>query len=79
MSLSHVLNEMLTLRVHLMMVVNEYGGVEGIISLEDVLETMLGLEIIDEKDQAVDMQKEALKQWRRRELQKNSDDTVEGD
>ncbi|MCR8922164.1 hemolysin family protein [Dasania sp. GY-MA-18] len=74
MSLSHALNEMLESRVHLLMVVSEYGGVEGIISLEDVLETMLGLEIIDEKDRAIDMQKEALRQWRRREQQKNIDE-----
>lgn len=66
MQLSHVLNEMLIQRVHLMQVVNEYGGVEGIITIEDVMETMLGFEIVDEKDQTVDMQKEAKKLWKRR-------------
>ena len=66
MSLSQVFNELLKLRVHMMLVVDEYGGVEGIITLEDVLETLLGLEIVDEKDDAVDMQKEARRQWKRR-------------
>jgi CBS domain containing-hemolysin-like protein len=66
MSLSQVFNELLRLRVHLMLVVDEYGGVEGIITLEDVLETLLGIEIVDEKDNAVDMQKEARRLWKRR-------------
>jgi len=46
------------------LVVNEYGDVEGVISLEDILETMLGLEIVDEKDKDVDMQKLARTLWR---------------
>ena len=66
MTLSDVFNEMLRDRVHMLLLIDEYGGVEGLITLEDVLETLLGLEIIDEKDNAVDMQKEARKLWKRR-------------
>ncbi len=66
MPLSHALNEMLKRRIHLLLVVNEYGDVRGIITLEDAMETMLGFEIVDEKDQATDMQKEAKKLWKRR-------------
>ncbi len=53
-------------RSHIMLIVDEYGGVEGILTLEDVLETLLGLEIIDEGDKAVDMQKLARQLWKRR-------------
>ena len=56
--------EFLKQRIHLALVVNEYGDVEGVISLEDILETMLGLEIVDEKDKDVDMQKLARTLWR---------------
>jgi CBS domain containing-hemolysin-like protein len=66
MPLTQALNQMLELRVHLMLAVDEYGGFEGLITLEDVMETMLGFEIVDEKDRTVDMQKEAKRQWKRR-------------
>lgn len=66
MSVSHVFNELLRLKVHIMLVVDEYGGVEGLIALEDVLETLIGLEIVDEKDEVIDMQKEARQLWKRR-------------
>jgi CBS domain containing-hemolysin-like protein len=42
-------------REHLFIVVDEYGGVEGLLSMEDVLETMLGVEIMDEDDTTVDL------------------------
>lgn len=66
MSLSYVFNELLRLKAQLMLVIDEYGGVEGLITLEDVLETLIGFEIVDEKDATVDMQKEARRLWKRR-------------
>ena len=65
-TLSQAFEEFLKQRIHLALVVNEYGDMEGVISLEDILETMLGLEIVDESDRDVDMQKLARNLWRKR-------------
>lgn len=51
---------------HLAVVVNEYGTVQGIASLEDIIETLLGLEIMDEKDSIADLQLYARKKWEER-------------
>lgn len=66
MPLKVVFNRLIEERTHIMLVVDEYGSVQGIITLEDVIETALGLEIVDEKDKTVDMQKEARKLWNKR-------------
>ena len=47
-------------RKHLALVVDEYGGVSGVVTLEDVLEVLTG-EIVDETDKVVDLQEEAKK------------------
>lgn len=57
MSLSQAFKEFLRLRTQILLVVDEYGGMEGILTLEDVIETLLGLEIVDEGDSIVDMQR----------------------
>jgi CBS domain containing-hemolysin-like protein len=53
-------------RSHLVAVIDEYGGFEGVVTLEDVLECLLGEEIVDEHDQEADMQALALKRSRAR-------------
>ncbi|MFP4106338.1 MAG: hemolysin family protein [Phycisphaerae bacterium] len=65
-SVSDALNQMLAEHEHILLVVDEYGGVEGIVTLEDAVETMLGLEIIDEADEAPDLQEVARELARRR-------------
>ncbi len=53
--LDTTLSRFLNRRQHLFVVVDEYGGIEGIITMEDVVETMLGVEIVDEVDKVVDL------------------------
>ena len=65
--LNEVLAEFLDLRQHLFAVIDEYGGLSGLISLEDILEEILGREIVDESDEVAD--KRALARQRRRKLQ----------
>jgi len=64
--LSKTFDRFLKERVHIMLVIDEYGGFSGILTLEDVLETLLGLEIVDEFDDTEDMQTLARELWKRR-------------
>ncbi|NNJ93482.1 MAG: HlyC/CorC family transporter [Halobacteria archaeon] len=64
--LSQAFDTALRERAHIILVVNEYGGTEGIVTLEDILETLIGLEIVDEGDAATDMQDHARRLWRKR-------------
>ena len=51
---------------HIAMVVGEYGEMSGIVTMEDVIETLLGSEIVDELDNIEDMQKQAMQIWEKR-------------
>jgi CBS domain containing-hemolysin-like protein len=66
--LSDAFDAVLQQREHMMVIVDEYGGTEGIITLEDILETLLGLEIMDESDKTADMQQYARSLWRKRAI-----------
>ncbi|TXE08509.1 DUF21 domain-containing protein [Gelidibacter salicanalis] len=48
---------------HMALVVDEYGTVTGLVTMEDVIETLLGLEIMDESDNVADLQEQARKSW----------------
>lgn len=48
-------------------VLNEYGGMEGVVTTEDIIETLMGIEIVDEKDTISDMQQYALEKWKARQ------------
>ena len=53
-------------REHIALVVDEYGSVSGLVTMEDVIETLLGLEIMDESDNVADLQQLARKNWNSR-------------
>ncbi|PKV49030.1 CBS domain containing-hemolysin-like protein [Aquimarina sp. MAR_2010_214] len=53
-------------REHIALVVDEYGSVSGLVTMEDVIETLLGLEIVDESDTDANMQDLARKNWENR-------------
>jgi CBS domain containing-hemolysin-like protein len=53
-------------RVSISLVVSEYGDPLGIATMEDLVETMLGMEIVDESDSHIDMQQRARELWKLR-------------
>ncbi len=53
---------------HIALVVDQYGSVSGVVSMEDVIETLLGLEIMDESDKDSNMQELARKKWKERAI-----------
>lgn len=57
---------MVTKKELIALVIDEYGGMEGIVTMEDVVETILGLEITDESDVQIDMQQFAKERWRKK-------------
>jgi len=65
-SLTALLERFLNSRQHIAIVVNEYGETAGLVTLEDLIETLMGMEIMDETDNVEDMRALARKQWIKR-------------
>lgn len=64
--LSKLMEVLLEQRQHIALVVGEFGDTKGVVTLEDVVETLLGIEILDEGDKVEDMQKLARQLWVKR-------------
>lgn len=70
-SLFNVWEKLLEEREHIALIMDEYGNIDGIITLEDAIETLIGLEIVDERDTISDMQEFARNRWKQRQVKYN--------
>jgi CBS domain containing-hemolysin-like protein len=66
LSIPNLFDTLIKEKEHIALVVDEYGSVSGLVSQEDVIETLLGLEIMDESDSVADLQAHARKSWKNR-------------
>lgn len=64
--LPELFEQLLNRLEHIALVVDEYGGTAGVVTMEDIVETLLGMEIVDEVDSVEDMQELARQQWYKR-------------
>ncbi len=65
-NLTKLQNQMMRKKSHMCIVVDEFGAVLGLVTMEDLFETILGLEIMDETDDVADLQKFAKVMWQKR-------------
>jgi CBS domain containing-hemolysin-like protein len=65
-SVAAALDQFIKRHEHIFLAIDDYGSTTGIVSLEDAIETLLGVEIVDEFDSVADLRQLALEQWRER-------------
>ncbi len=73
----NLFEQLIDQREHIALVVDEYGSVSGLVTQEDVIETLLGLEIMDESDTVADLQLLARKSWQLRAKRLGIIDNIE--
>lgn len=66
-SVSDIWDSLLKHKEQIAGIIDEYGSFQGILTLEDIIETVFGLEIIDERDDVADMRQYALDRWKQRQ------------
>lgn len=66
-SVAQVLDQFIAAQDHIFLVIDEYGGTAGLITLEDTVETLLGIEILDESDRVADLRQMARRRYRARQ------------
>lgn len=64
LSVAALLDTLILEKQHVAIIADEYGTILGLASMEDVIETLFGLEIMDESDKVADLQKLAREKWR---------------
>ncbi len=72
-SVSACLDQLIHRNDHIFIVVDDYGSTMGLVTLEDAIETLLGVEIIDEFDSVADLRAYALEQWKKRKKQRGAE------
>jgi CBS domain containing-hemolysin-like protein len=68
-SVSDIWEALLKSKDQIALIIDDYGCFQGLITLEDIIETILGMEIIDENDTITDMQQYAKERWLKRKNQ----------
>lgn len=68
-TIDRIWDDMLKSKEQMAIIINEYGSFQGLLTMEDIIETVLGNEIVDERDVVVDMQQLALDKWQKQHNQ----------
>lgn len=77
LSVDRALRRLIETREHLVLVCDEFGGLAGLVTLEDLMETLLGIEILDESDRVADLRTEAAQLRERRLREQKRRDELE--